>query len=657
MLRLLLALQIGTVPPAPAAPLLPPVPETPQAVRARVDSASRFFLTLWRLAWQESHDLTKERAAVDNQLDSAARVLALHCHWVGTSLRIRRFQIRSARSAQASCPMWYPTDAPRVPDERRYLDAAISPLRRAFIADRRLSLRMVLDSAAMRLPGDPHIAGQRVRFALDDHDIPGAAIAAAGCAGDAATCSLLHALVLYQVGNIVASDSAFGAAAAAMPSEARCKWNDIGVLLEPDARQAYDESKCAERAATEARVWWLADPLYGDPGNERRAEHFARKTLITLIAPLGFDGRQHFVPTRGGDAVIETLIRYGWPSHVHWDGIWVDQAHGGWVRAQVADSAPPYIVREYSAGRLHTVPSSHAISSPFEATAEDWTLSGELKDGFDDWWPREHFARDRGPIVSLPPGQSVMLRRRAATRWLWAGDVQGSALSRTSGDSVSAQVFESREPEVVHVLTSARARVGSALRADAPIAGGRAILAVEIAGDSAHAAARSRFGVTIPEPLATLDRGKALSQPMLFDPLRNSATPVDADVAARRMYPTTTFAGVRRLGVYWESYGVAAGDTADIELHVTRTDSPGFAARLVDIFRPGSSRPEKLDVRWRETSGNSGAILRMEGSVPVQMRSVVVDLTRLPKGSYMLQVTMRARGAALLTGERAFVLR
>ncbi len=144
---------------------------------------------------------------------------------------------------------------------------------------------------------------------------------------------------------------------------------------------------------------------------------------------------------------------------------------------------------------------------------------------------------------------------------------------------------------------------------------------------------------------------------MLFDPLRNSATPVDADAAARRMYPTTTFTGVRRFGVYWESYGVPAADTADIELHVTRTDSPGFAARLVDIFRPGSTRAEKLDVRWRESSGNSGAIIQMEGNVPVQMRSVVVDLARLPKGSYLLQVTMRTRRAALLTAERAFVLR
>ena len=40
------------------------------------------------------------------------------------------------------------------------------------------------------------------------------------------------------------SDSAFAAALNAMPPRERCRWNDISLLLEGDARKRYERLPC-----------------------------------------------------------------------------------------------------------------------------------------------------------------------------------------------------------------------------------------------------------------------------------------------------------------------------------------------------------------------------------------------------------------------------
>ena len=157
----------------------------------------------------------------------------------------------------------------------------------------------------------------------------------------------------------------------------------------------------------------------------RRA--FARKVLVTLLAALGDDQRQRFTAWKGGNAVKESLIRYGWPSQMHWSGIQVDREQGNWLLNHVADTAAPYVVREYTRGRLHTRPLPAALASPFKAMPDQWQLNAPPKE--DDWWPIEHFARDRSAIVQLPVGQTVMLRRRETTRLIWAGDLDPALLA------------------------------------------------------------------------------------------------------------------------------------------------------------------------------------------------------------------------------------
>ncbi|MBW7933266.1 MAG: hypothetical protein H3C62_06535 [Gemmatimonadaceae bacterium] len=496
MLALLLALQL-TVPPAR--------PQTDSAVRARADSTILAFQREWREAWQSSQMQLGPSAATDRADEQRLRVLALHCHWIATSPRVQPHVITGTMIAHATCPIWYPPDAEPVPDERRGIDGALTMTRRWRVRQLRQQLRAHLDTAAQLLPGDAHIAAQRLRFALDDGDAQGAIQAAASCAEPEGYCGMLRAFVLHRAGRTVAADSAFLNALKQMPAETRCIWSNVGVLLDGAPRKAYDALPCESRASFETRFWQLADPLWSEPGNERRAEQFARQVLLTLLAPLGEDERQRWAPEKGGEAVGESLLRYGWPTHFWWAGVVADNGHDGWLlRTAGADTAQPYVVREYSRDQLHTVPSARAIAAPLQAAATDWTLYAPATD--DPWWPHEHFARDGGRLLQLAEGQSVMLRRRNGTRVAWAVDADTSLWGSRAARQVHAELFDATRADTTRRLALFTTRPRHAVVVDALLAPGRSLLGVEVHSEPEFPAARTRFSVDVAPTLEALER-------------------------------------------------------------------------------------------------------------------------------------------------------
>ncbi len=649
MFFLLLSLQLS---PAQAIPLVPASSDS--VLRARVDSATREFLNQWRYAWQDAQH-EQPPPTGEAVRDADLRTLALHCHWIATPLRIKRRVISGETRSHATCPIWYPLDAPSIEDERRFLDNALRPRERATIGILRLRLRALLDTAATQLRGDAHMAGQRVRFALDVGDIAGATKAAAACATDAARCELLRGLIRYRAGDVRGADSLFSSAAARLSDDARCAWTDIRMLLEADAQQAYSAMSCRARAEFNATLWVLSDPLYVEPGNERRAEHVARQVTALLLSSLGFDGRQHWAAKFGGEAVTETLLRYGWPTQMYWGGAAADRGHDGWLLAQGADTAPPYVVREYSRDRLHTVPTTAALREPFRATSADWRLNAPGND--DEWWPAEHFARDRSRVVSLPLGQTVMLRRATATRFVWAGDLDATELVRPAGTPTSVSLFVSHNVVDVTGAGDTQGVVGQPARVETMVAGGDAFVGIEIPGDASFPAARTRFGLAVVAPLNALGNENALSQLLLFDPPADDRVTLDADLAVRRMLGSTTLSKGRKIGVYWEGYGFTAADDVELEVRMDREDQPGVLSRVGGIFGLGRGTVGSLAIRWREERGSSRALQRVEGTVPLQMRSIILDLSRLAPGTYRLQLSSTIAGASPVTSTRALVLR
>jgi hypothetical protein len=662
MIALLLALQVAL--PAHGGSAPPRAPADP-ALWVQIDSLTRAFLLEWRTAWGETqrdwpYGVTPELYVGNDVRSGQLRLDAVHCHFTETPRQLRRRMIRNSRSAQASCPTWYPPGLPALEDERLGVDGGLERRLRPRIMAQRTALRAFLMQAAASMPDDVRLTGQRVRFALDAGALRDAWALAASCTADASECGLLRGLVLHRGGYIELADSTFLAAAASMTGEQRCAWNDVRVLLEPESRERYGRMDCAERADVEARLWWLADPLFLEPGNERRAEHFARRTLITLLAPLGGDGRLRFLPHKGGEAVMETLVRYGWASQYYWAGPFVDRAHDAWLvpepgsrtRAR-ADTAPPYVVPEYTPDRLHTVPRFTAVLAPFEAAPDDWQLNAP-GDPF-DWWPVEHFARDRSAIRQLPAGQSATLRRRDAARFLWAGDLEPGLFERTRGDTVRATLFASHAVGAVRSAGTFAGPVGNPIVVDVPLQAGPVLIGIELPGDSVRPAARTRFGTSIPEPLSALGGAQALSPPILFEPPDGSR--VSDRQAVARMYGSTSFSRRSRVGVYWEGYGFAVNDTVEVELRVERQDRPGLVGRAVAVLGVGEARQADGALRWSDMPGADRAIQVQEGDVPVQMRNVTIDLSGLARGSYRLTISMRTRHRPAVSSERMFELR
>ena len=148
-----------------------------------------------------------------------------------------------------------------------------------------------------------------------------------------------------------------------------------------------------------------------------------------------------------------------------------------------------------------------------------------------------------------------------------------------------------------------------------------------------------------------------MSQPLLIEPPADAMGALTAEAAVARMYGSTTFGRVRRLGIYWEAYGFAAADTVEIALALSREDKPGIFERVSGGFGLWGEEGGRADIRWTEMPGGGRTIVRMAGNVPVQMRSVALDLRRQRAGRYRLEVSMKTPGGTAVVNERTLVLR
>jgi hypothetical protein len=182
------------------------------------------------------------------------------------------------------------------------------------------------------------------------------------------------------------------------------------------------------------------------------------------------------------------------------------------------------------------------------------------------------------------------------------------------------------------------------------------MIGVEIpAGVDSQAAARARFGVTPKAPLAAVSPGTIdISEPILLAaPLTVDALPNDIDDVLPLMLGSTRLAqGVARVGVYWETYGIAATDTVSIAIRVQRTtpltllDRVGAVAGMGDPNTPVSFEWKEPDPRHQ--------VHTVVGAVPIQMRSIVLDIAALARGKYMLEIAVTKFGRDPVRSTREF---
>lgn len=559
-----------------------------------------------------------------------------------------------------TCPSWLPELEKDPPDEDESLDLAIPPRERRAVATNREALIRELDDAHMRAPNDPWIAEQRVRFLLDARATQRAQDAAASCAGDAVSCLELQALVREQAGDAQGAEAAFRRADSLSTVRAgRCLDADVLLLMAPAQRSTLSQRACSDQRAWEARLWWLADPLWGVAGNERYLTHRTRQAQMRLRSALDRDERFVWSPLAGGRGMRELIIRYGWPTHTFWSGGQLEHDISAFREVGVAIVAPPYTAKEYRRDRQALVPAPRVIDDPYVAVASDWEFSPPSGRAYEAWWPAEHM-RLPVSLLPLPQGQAAVLRRDSTVRFVNAVNDATSALRVSEDEAWVAVLAGSTGPDDVRTLRESAHLGAATLRFDVHMpAAPRLLLSTEVLVPSMpQVALRDRRGVSLPSTLGDMAPGAvALSEPMLLAlPSEVVETPTDPDSAAAFLAGTLTFSRTAPLALYWESYGFAASDTVDVSMRIVRDDDAGRVRRVGEVLGLVGERRDSVLITWREPDVRRGRVVEAASSVPVLSRGLQLNVQALPAGAYRLVLELLRGDGARARSERRFVL-
>lgn len=654
---------------------------------ARIDSAGTAralahayvadFLSQWRSAWlatataqsdtvRDEHFRTfafaRRGLPVDAPPDSllATRLVAVHCHLDGGSDLwtilpfARRIQIIGTReSAHGVCPLWRLDKASADGDESLDLDAALDPMWRAHITQSRAQLLTLLDSLAAIAPADDFIVGQRVRFAVQLGDTTRIAASVEGCRGTAWWCTALAGYVLGARRPLMA-DSLFALAEARMPPAARCAWQDASVLLPPSARTEYVALDCDARERATARLWWLADPLHGTPGNSRLTEHRGRLVRVLLHAALDQDERYDWRRTHGGGALREALVRYGWPSFAWWAGTRTDTSHSAYLTGVGAPPTRPYATFEYNRDRLHLVPAWRAIADPFTAEPSDLSVAAAPADPRSTWWPSEHAALDR-PLCELADQQVAVLRRQRTVLVAAAAPLACQVSPSEAGGRMTASLVLSSSPDDFTIAARRTGEMGSTVALAGEIVPRPLILSLEIvpADASTSPALRMRMGLMPPAALSVMRPGSlAISAPLLFTADAKNTPPTDADGAIARMLGSLRLTGRRAIGVYWETYNAAPSDSLDVGVRIERAVDVGPLRKLAGALGLVGEARAPTAVKWRESAVPAEPAGSGAPPVPIRPRAIVLDISALKPGDYWVQVEVSKPGGTRLTSRR-----
>ncbi len=451
-----------------------------------------------------------------------------------------------------------------------------------------------LEKAGNSLPGDDWIVGQRVRYLIEGHD-SSAISAARSCRATRWWCDALAGLAFHVSGNFAAADSAYSAALDEMSPLRRCHWLNLSPLLDDDLRGTYRKMSCAQREAANARIWWVADPLYITPGNERRTEHFSR-VLHTVLQE---DAANTYGSRWGGD-LAELILRFGWAEK------WTQQPVGS-----------TYLGSEISVTGHEPEPGFHFFLP--QRPPDTLALIADSLFEINQFPPREEYAPPYARSFTGLDAQVARFRRGDSTRIVAAYDVSAdtifgqhkfAAALIAMGDEATppsmSVVGESPAKNVITVLTPWKSQ----------------LIGVELLAKDSAGAARWRTGFAeIP-----LESGTISVSDLLFVD-GSPSLPSDLSEAITQAHGGTRFKRDKRIGLFWELYGKTPADSAlPISLTITPIDQ-GFIRRA---FRALRIVPQvtPLNIRWQE-NGSSGVL---------SARSVLLDLSLLPAGKYAVKL-------------------
>jgi tetratricopeptide (TPR) repeat protein len=476
------------------------------------------------------------------------------------------------------------------------------------VAPRRAELLAALDRAAATLPGDGWIAGQRVRYLSEAGHADRAVGAARACRADPWWCSALEGYALHDAGRYADAEAAFARALQAMPAGQRAEWTDLQRLLPVDGGRIWRRAGEGEREALARRLWWLADPLWSEPGNDRWTEHGARWVFHRLQ-----DRARTTENFPWGDDSGELLVRYG--------------RHVWWERYAYGASMFPNGVISY------IKPFTREFLPPASAAVDPSTLKGTAWD--DDGEPdASRYAPAYARRFVTLPHDFAVFRRGDQVELVAAYAMKHDSLP--AHPRVRAAVVAMEDVDAPAIVARATGDSPSgALRLR--LAPGKTVVSLEVREESSRIVGRWR------EALA-LARAEHASDLLLLSDAQ--ARPTTLDEAGRLARGSGTVAPGETLAVYWELYDVPPGtDTVGVALQLV-PGQPGWGRRqleAVGLARAGQA----VSMRWNEEA-ESG---------PIVGRSLGVGLPPdLRPGEYTLDVEVRVPGRAPVVIRRALTV-
>jgi hypothetical protein len=493
---------------------------------------------------------------------------------------------------------WYDEYEPKLPPEN------------ATIRGRRVDLVAALDSLGARHPGDDWMAGMRVHYRIDAHDLAAADSAARGCRPARWWCDALLGYASHVRGDARLADSAFSAALRQMDDSTRCHWTDIHTLLPSDARERYEALSCADRAAVERRYWLLGRPRLSAPANEWRSEFLTRRVQSWLAARSRTPHNLSW-----GDDAEELVLRYGWPT------MW------GRVQPQSMSmsSAEASVVGHDPSPSFSFAPREELLDSLAQGDDAGWDLRSRY--GESRFAPRN--VRRIAPVTV----QLARFRRGDSTLLAAAFDARDDSLAAST-----TRLAVSLDDSLTVLGEPLPARRGSTtLLVPRP----PRLAGVEVADTTTGTLARSR---TLYPPDDGTSR-LSLSDLLLY---RAGTEPAEGlDSALVRAIPGDTVYRDRAVGIFWETYGLApSGESVDVAVTVERIDRSWFrrtrqALRLADEDTP-------LRMRWTDARPSAAGVAG---------HAVSLDLGNLAGGRYRLTLSLTPAGVTPVTSSREIELR
>jgi hypothetical protein len=482
------------------------------------------------------------------------------------------------------------------------------------ISQARDRLVAVLDSAAALLPGDPWIAGQRVRYLLDAGRPRAALAAARDCRAVVWWCEALVGLARHTAADFPGADSTFEAALRAMPPAERCRWSDISPLLDGTLRREYARSTCEARQALTDRWWWLATPLFSRRGNDRRTEHFARVAWAEILQ----DGVNPF-GVGWADDLRELLVRYGAPTR--WS------AH----RQTWAGDDPGIVGRSPGGPGYQFGPALHALAAPANARPADWNLVALQA--------REQYAPPYAARFVTLPHQVAVFRHGDSAIVVAAYELSpDTPFAERSSEAALVLAREGAPPVVArHDLVARRRDV---LVAAAPW--GPLLVSLEVVAARERSVARARSGLRWHDDGGGSHRtGRvSLSDILLFDP--PTTLPASLAEAVPLAHGSERVLQAKRLGLFWELYGLDLGGEAVTARLALTAEGRGWLRRVAESVGL-VARHRAVELRWVEVPSASGG---------VAARALALDLGGVKPGRYRIELSVTLGGQDPLTATR-----